>query len=66
MEHADLIQLVWDRFDEYPELLHDILKAVVELHIPSGANYCSTCKDHWGTNIKYPCKTIQLIEELLQ
>jgi len=66
MEHADLIQLAWDRFDEYPELLHDTVKEVIELHKPTSANYCSSCKDHWGTHIKYPCKTIEKIEEILQ
>ena len=47
-----------------PDWQHVALRAVVELHKPDDAGFCSDC---FGTPyVTYPCSTIRAIEKELQ
>jgi hypothetical protein len=71
MTHDELLELLNAKSDSYE--VH-ALRAVVELHKPSGqglgyAAYCHQCMFNHGSgeikNHAYPCPTIQAIEKEL-
>jgi CRISPR/Cas system-associated exonuclease Cas4 (RecB family) len=78
MTHDELLSKIdknWDDDYDYCDVQRDkALRAVVELHKPSGqglgyAAYCHQCMFNHGSgeikNHAYPCPTIQAIEKEL-
>jgi len=75
MTHDELIMKLWEKRNAGCDHLdiHFVLSAVVELHKPAstivdgvkGVEWCYQCADQRGY-AKYPCPTIQAIEEQLK
>jgi hypothetical protein len=74
MTHDELLELIKPMTNNDAIFMKDAIRAVVELHKPSGqglgyAAYCHQCMFNHGSgeikNHAYPCPTIQAIEKEL-
>ena len=75
MTHDELLELIKPMTNNDAIFMKDAIRAVVELHKPSGqglgyAAYCHQCMFNHGSgeikNHAYPCPTIQAIEKELR
>jgi hypothetical protein len=75
MTHDELMAMINPMTNNDAIFMKDALRAVVELHKPSGqglgyAAYCHQCMFNHGSgeikNHAYPCPTIQAIEKALE